>query len=42
MPKHYTRLVELYVTPALRNKIKKMKGNLTYEEFLTRLIGEQR
>ena len=38
--KTYPRLVEIYVTPATRNKIKKAKGTLTYDTFLNaKLFG---
>lgn len=33
------RLVEIPVTKSLRNKIKKKKRNLTYEQYLKKLVG---
>ena len=33
------RLVEIPITKALRNRIKKRKKKLTYERFLKKLLG---
>jgi len=33
------RLVEIPVTKSLRNKIKKKKRKLTYEQYLKKLVG---
>jgi hypothetical protein len=33
------RLVEIPISKVLRNKIKKKKRNLTYEQYLKKLIG---
>lgn len=33
--KQYTRMVEIYVSPKTREHIKKIKGALTYDEFLS-------
>lgn len=37
--KKYTRLVNLFVTPDLRDKIKKAKGGSTYDEYLRKKLG---
>ena len=31
----YTRLVEIYVTPKTRDRIKTLKGAMTYDAFLS-------
>ena len=37
----YQRLVEIYVKPDLRDKIKILKGGLTSDEFLRDLLGKK-
>lgn len=34
----YERLVEIYVKPELRDKIRVLKEGLTYDQFLTKLL----
>lgn len=36
------RLVEVLVTPQLRAKIKKLKGDMTYEEYLSKLLEQKK
>ena len=34
------RLVELLVSETTRNRIKKLKGGMTYEEFILKILKE--
>lgn len=38
----YQRLVEIYVKPELRAEIKKLKNNLTYDQYLEGLIQKEK
>ena len=40
MTKHNFRLVELLVSEVTRNRVKRLKGNLTYDEFISKLIED--
>jgi len=35
------RMVELLVTPELRDRIKRLKGSKTYQQYLTELIKKR-
>jgi len=37
----YLRMVEIYVKPDLRDKIRELKRELTYNEFLEKLIKNE-
>ncbi len=38
----YTRMVEIHVNKATRDKIKSMKRELTYDQFLSKIIEEDK
>lgn len=40
MKQHNRRPVELLVSETTRNRIKKLKGGLTYEEFILKILKE--
>ena len=42
MPDNYTRLVDLFVKPDLRDEIKILKKELTYDQFLRELIKKNK